>query len=202
MSTLSINGFARSSEHIRSTCCRANAGSGVELDVDHAPDAHASDLEAELPQRALNGLALRVEDPILRSHEDRCPHPRITSGSARYESNEIPVSRSNASTYRARVPATTSAGRSGPGGVLSQPVVSHQSRANCLSNDGCDFPGSYPSSGQKRDESGVSASSPRTRAPSGARPSSNFVSARMIPRASACADANSYSASEASFALR
>ena len=27
MSTLSINGFARSSEHIRSTCCRANAGS-------------------------------------------------------------------------------------------------------------------------------------------------------------------------------
>ena len=41
----------------------------------------------------------------------------------------MPVRRSKASTYRARVPETTSAGSSGPGSVLSQPVDSQLTRA-------------------------------------------------------------------------
>ena len=86
--------------------------------------------------------------------------------------------------YFARVFSTTSAGSSGAGGVLFQPVVSSQSRTNCLSNDGGLLPGAYWSAGQKRDESGVSASSIQTISPS-ARPNSNFVSAMMIPRVSA-----------------
>ena len=39
--------------------------------------------------------------------------------------------------YFARVFATTSSGSGGGGLFLSQPVVSSQSRTNCLSNDGC-----------------------------------------------------------------
>ena len=40
-----------------------------------------------------------------------------------------------------RVFATTSSGKRGGGLALSQPVVSSQSRTNCLSNDGCGPPG-------------------------------------------------------------
>jgi hypothetical protein len=50
-----------------------------------------------------------------------------------------------------------------------------------LSNEGCGPPGWYSSAGQKREESGVKISSPRTIVPSSASPSSNFVSAMMIP---------------------
>ena len=50
------------------------------------------------------------------------------------------------------------------------------------SNDGWEPPGAYASAGQKRDESGVRASSPRTSCPSSPRPNSNFVSAIRIPR--------------------
>jgi len=48
-----------------------------------AADASVVDRKAELPQRALHGLALRVEDPGLRPDEDRRLHPSTTSGSAR-----------------------------------------------------------------------------------------------------------------------
>ena len=67
---------------------------------------------------------------------------------------------------------------------LIKPTVS-QSRANCLSKDGCPCPGSYPSAGQNLELSGVSISSPITILPSSSRPNSNLVSAMMIPLLSA-----------------
>ena len=72
--------------------------------------------------------------------------------------------------YFERVCMTTSSGSSGPGAVLSQPVCSQKSRTNCLSKLSCARPGSYASAGQKREESGVSASSPSTRSPLGVEP--------------------------------
>ena len=80
----------------------------------------------------------------------------------------------------ARVRATTSSGSVGGGLFLSQPVVSSQSRTNCLSNDGCGAPGRYWSAGQKRELSGVSTSSIRMSRPS-CQPHSNLVSAMMMP---------------------
>ncbi len=60
-----------------------------------------------------------------------------------------------------------------------------QSRTTCLSNDGCDPPGAQRSSGQNREESGVSTSSPRTTAPASSRPNSSLVSASTMPRSRA-----------------
>ena len=60
-----------------------------------------------------------------------------------FQGNALPVRRSKASTYLSRVFATTSSGSGGGGLALSQPVVSSQSRTNCLSNDGCGPPGRY-----------------------------------------------------------
>ena len=80
--------------------------------------------ETEVPQRALDGLPLRVEDPCLRPDEHGRPHARTTCGSATYASNGIPVSRSNASMYFLLVSTTTCSGSSGPGSVLSQPTDS------------------------------------------------------------------------------
>src|SRR3954469_2657794 len=139
---------------------------GVHLEVDDLADPRAADGEAEVLERRLDGLALRIEDALLRADEDGRPHPSTTEGVSRYCSNGIVVSRSKASMYFERVCATTSSGSSGPGYVLSQPVCSQKSRTNCLSKLDCARPGSYASAGQKRDESGVNASSPRTRVPS------------------------------------
>src|SRR3954451_10210401 len=107
--------------HALDLCAGRDGVARVQLEVDEPPHARLPDREAEVPQRRLDGLALRVEDPGLRPHEHRRPHRSTTPGSATYASNSIPVSRSNASTYRARDPATTSSGSSGPGGSLSQP---------------------------------------------------------------------------------
>src|SRR5919201_4445815 len=93
----------------------------LELELDKPPYARAGDRKAELAQRAPDRLALGIEDPRLRPNEHRRLHRSTTSGSARQSSNRISVRRSNTSTYRARVPATTSSGSSGPGYVLSQP---------------------------------------------------------------------------------
>src|SRR6185437_16851444 len=90
---------------------------------------------------------------------------------------------SSASWYFAAVRCTTSSGKRGGGLALSQPVVSSQSRTNCLSNDGGDCPGRYVSFGQNRELSGVNTSSIRISSPDGSRPHSSLVSARMIPRA-------------------
>src|SRR5207247_7159079 len=106
-------------------------------------------------------------------------HPRSPQSSGSW-----PVSCRKASMYFARVFSTTSPGSSGAGGVLFHPVDSRQSRTNCLSNDGGLLPGAYWSAGQKREESGVRASSIQTMSPP-ARPNSNFVSAMMMPRVSA-----------------
>src|ERR1700675_3854476 len=154
----------------------------VDLEIDDLPDASLRDGETEVPERALDRFALRIEDAVLRPDEHGCLHPSTTDGFSRYAGNGIVVSRSKASMYFERVCMTTSSGSSGPGSVLSQPVCAQKSRTNCLSKLSCARPGSYESAGQKRDESGVRASSPSTRAPSASRPSSNFVSAMMIPR--------------------
>jgi len=55
---------------------------GRKLKVDNATDACAHDREAELLQRRLHGLALRVEDPGLRPHEHGRSHS-TTLGSSR-----------------------------------------------------------------------------------------------------------------------
>ncbi len=68
--------------------------------------------------------------------------------------------------YLARVASTTFSGRAGGGCSLlrSQPDSAEvsQSRTYCLSKDGCAWPGSHASAGQKREESGVRTSSART----------------------------------------
>jgi hypothetical protein len=92
------------------------------------------------------------------------------------------------------VAPTTSDGSSGGGETRSQPDAVSQSRTYCLSNEGWTAPGDQVAAGQKRDESGVSTSSPRTSPPSGATPNSNFVSARTIPAPSAISAAREYSA--------
>ena len=66
-------------------------------------------------ERRLDRLPLRVEDALLRPDEDGRLHPSTTFGLSRYASNGIVVSRSNASTYFARVCATTSVGQLGAG---------------------------------------------------------------------------------------
>ncbi len=83
------------------------------------------------------------------------PQPHPPAGIDPDELARMPIAE------RARVAATTSSGTSGAGACRSQPVLAAQSRRYCLSNEGCDPPGTQVSSGQKRDESGVSTSSPR-----------------------------------------
>ena len=84
---------------MRSTCSRAKVVvERSELDVDDAPDPDATHVETELRSEPSNRLALRIEDPLLRPHEDgRFKRARLF-GSARYSSNEMEVSRSKAST--------------------------------------------------------------------------------------------------------
>ena len=82
----------------RSSSARARRRPRLELEVEHAADPRLVDREAEVPQRALHRLALRVEDPGLRPDEHGRLHASTTPGSARYASKAIPVSRSNAST--------------------------------------------------------------------------------------------------------
>ena len=68
---------------MRSICAARLVGGGrLDVEVDHASDASLADREAELAQRALDRLSLRVEDPCLRPDEDGGPHRRTTSGSA------------------------------------------------------------------------------------------------------------------------
>ena len=70
---------------------------------------------------------------------------RIGRGTNARHATHFPFARSSAcssaSRYFAAVFSTTSGGKAGGGLVLSQPVVSSQSRTNCLSNDGGDAPG-------------------------------------------------------------
>ena len=64
----------------------APCSSGVvsaELEIDDAPHAGARDVESELAKRALDRIALRVEDPLLRPDKNGRFH-RTTSGRARY----------------------------------------------------------------------------------------------------------------------
>src|SRR6185436_11847865 len=157
----------------------------LDRQLDPAADADlAHALDAEVAQAALHGPPLRIENPRLRPDVDRVAdlHERQlhapTTSSSRYLAKLAPVIRSNASTYRARVPATTSGGSSGPGAALSHGWRSSQSRTNCLSKLVWGPPASYVAASQNRDESGVSASSTRVSSPS-MRPISNFVSARM-----------------------
>src|SRR5262249_44814949 len=69
-----------------------------DVDVDEPTDAGLVDVEAEVAQRALDRLPLRVEDAVPRAHENRCSHPSTVLGRTRYSSKPISVRRSNAST--------------------------------------------------------------------------------------------------------
>src|SRR6185295_6857345 len=91
----------------------------------------------------------------------------------------------SASSYFSPVLRNTSTGREGAGGFLFHLCASSQSRTNCLSNDGGLEPTRYWSRGQKREESGVRASSIRYSFPALSWPNSNFVSAIMMPRVAA-----------------
>src|SRR5438105_5374738 len=98
----------------------------------------------------IDGFVQRCHPSLTRDfrHPDAAPTSSSTQGlstesgvSKTTNSDYIPgsffpVSRSYASKYLARVFSTTSAGNSGGGLFLSQPVLSSQSRTNCLSNDG------------------------------------------------------------------
>src|SRR5439155_18386311 len=55
---------------------------GVDLQIDEPADARLGDREAEVLERALDGFALRIEDPGLRPDQDGRLHRRTTSGSA------------------------------------------------------------------------------------------------------------------------
>ena len=82
---------------MRSTCAAASAGSSaVSSRSIKRPTRVPDDVETELAQRVANGVTLRIEDAVLRTNHDNRLH-RTTSGFARYASNEISVSRSNAS---------------------------------------------------------------------------------------------------------
>src|SRR5436305_11368969 len=87
----------------------------------------------------------------------------------------------------------TSTGNDGAGGFLSQPVASAQSRTGCLSNDGGVDPGWYVFTSQKREESGVRTSSHSASSPS-IQPSSNLVSAMMMPFSAASSAPRRYKA--------
>ena len=70
------------------------------------------------------------------------------------------------------------------GGSRFQPAPVSQLRTYCLSNEGWSRPTRYSEAGQKREESGVSASSISAISPS-SQPNSNFVSAMITPRSRA-----------------
>ena len=55
----------------------------LELEIDDAAHPCLADREAELAERALDSLPLRVEDPLLRPDENGGPHRSTTAGSAR-----------------------------------------------------------------------------------------------------------------------
>src|SRR3954471_18499529 len=84
----------------------------VDLEVDQLADTCPRDAEAEMLERALDRLALRVEDAVLRPDEDGRLHASTAFGSSTYFSNGIFVSSSNASMYFERVCMTTSSGSS------------------------------------------------------------------------------------------
>src|SRR3989338_5387092 len=109
-----------------------------------------------------------------------------------------PVRRCCASRYLLAVFCRTSSGMRGAGGCLFQPEDSSQSRTNCLSKLGGLLPTRYWSAGQKREESGVSASSIRYSLPDSATPKSNLVSGNNVPRGRALSAASLYSARVAS----
>ncbi len=69
---------------------------GVHLEVDEAADASPGDREPEGLERSLNRLTLWIEDSGLRSDQDRQSHS-TDSGSSKYRSSEMSVSRSKAS---------------------------------------------------------------------------------------------------------
>src|SRR5437763_774258 len=75
----------------------------VDVEVDHLADARPRDGEAEVPERALDRLPLRVEDALLRADEDGRLHASTAFGPSTYLSNGIFVSSSNASMYFERV---------------------------------------------------------------------------------------------------
>ena len=131
------------------------------------------------------GIALRVEDAVLRPHE----HHRLQSTTS--GSREVLVERDLREPLECLdVPGARAGddvvGQLGAGRLLVPARLLAPVADELLVERRLRSARRVLRCGQKRDESGVSASSPRTTSPSGASPNSNFVSARMIPRASAC----------------
>ena len=56
----------------------------LDVEVDDFADARVLHREAEVAERRADRLALRVEDPRLRPHENSRPHPSTTDGSSTY----------------------------------------------------------------------------------------------------------------------
>ena len=112
--------------------------SRLDRQLDASPDPHvAHRAHVEVRQALLHRAALRIEDAVAREHvhcEAETPGSSgdhvLVAGSAR--SWRRSVARRPPRTAGAFRP-TTSSGNSGPGGVLSQPDASSQSRTNCLS---------------------------------------------------------------------
>ena len=104
----------------------------IGLELDQPSDAHVVHaLETERGKRPLHGLALRVQDALLRPDQHLRLHrasvpasPELIGSACGAPSENPPVIRSYASTYFARVFWTTSSGSSGPGGLWSQPIES------------------------------------------------------------------------------
>jgi hypothetical protein len=55
----------------------------LDFEIDDPADTSLADREAELAQRGLDRLSLRIEDAVLRPNEDCGLHRSTTSGSAR-----------------------------------------------------------------------------------------------------------------------
>src|SRR5512135_1669751 len=139
---------------------------------------HDQDLgRLPLPGQLLEQAVVALEMPL--------PEALETFDEIARDRGHAPVSKRWASRYLSAVFCSTSAGICGAGGCLFQPEDSSQSRTNCLSKLGGLLPTLYWAAGQKRDESGVSASSIRYSLPALSVPNSNLVSAMMMPRVSA-----------------
>ena len=188
-----MSGFARSSAHIRSICARRVRRLRPPRPRDRRP--------GRLERASTSKPRLRSECPTASPCGSRMPSFGRTSTRGLHRTDlgtrDVVVERDLGQTLERLDVARSRPGDDVVGKLrvrelpCSSRSRSHQSRTNCLSNDGCGPPGWYAVRGPEARRVGrqrlVRRGRPSRR---GATPSSNFVSARMIPRASACAAPN------------
>ncbi len=160
----------------------------LHVELDQAADVHVRHArEAERRQRALDGLALRVEDARLRADQHAGAHQSPAGGAVEPRLERLagdPLVRLDVARARARDDVV--AGSPAPAGACpSRCPRPSRARTACRSSAG-----RCPARSRRRASSARSrASAPRRRAPaspSSSRPNSNFVSARITPRSRAC----------------